>query len=73
MSPMGDSAGRSSGNRTGAGARRRNTQRERALIDPPWAEQAINPPYSRAFRLLCLVAFLAPLGALLTAALLLLG
>jgi hypothetical protein len=33
---MGDSGGRSRGNRTGEGARRRNTQRERALVDPPW-------------------------------------
>jgi hypothetical protein len=32
---LGSSAGRSSGNRTGDGARRRNTPRERAQIDPP--------------------------------------
>lgn len=32
---MGNSAGRSSGNRTAREARRRATQRERALIDPP--------------------------------------
>lgn len=32
---MGKSAGRSSGNRTGEGARRRNTARERDYIDPP--------------------------------------
>lgn len=36
--PMGDSGGRSAGNRTGEGARRRNTPRERAQIDPPWDE-----------------------------------
>jgi len=34
--PMGDSAGRSAGNRTGVNALRRNTPRERAGIDPPW-------------------------------------
>lgn len=34
--PMGDSGGRSAGNRMGEGARRRNTPRERAQIDPPW-------------------------------------
>lgn len=36
--PMGDSGGRSAGNRTGENARRRNTPRERAQIDPPWDE-----------------------------------
>lgn len=40
MSPMGDSAGRSAGNRMGAGARRRNTPRERALVDPPFEPRA---------------------------------
>lgn len=35
MSPMGDSGGRSAGNRTGEGAKRRATQRERAYIEPP--------------------------------------
>lgn len=34
-SPMGSSAGRSAQNRTGRGARRRATPRERAAIDPP--------------------------------------
>lgn len=33
---LGDSAGRSARHRTGEGARRRNTPRERAQIDPPW-------------------------------------
>ena len=32
---LGDSAGRSRGNRLGEGAERRATQRERAGIDPP--------------------------------------
>lgn len=41
--PMGDSGGRSAGNRTGEGAKRRNTQRERAGIDPPWDE--VTPRY----------------------------
>lgn len=38
MSPMGDSGGRSAGNRTGTGAKRRSTPRERAGIDPPQDE-----------------------------------
>lgn len=33
---MGDSGGRSRQHRTGQGAKRRNTPRERSLIDPPW-------------------------------------
>lgn len=46
---LGSSAGRSSGNRKGDGARRRNTQRERAYIDPPMdlAELAEPPVQSR--------------------------
>jgi len=32
---LGRSAGRSAGNRTGEGARRRNTPRERAAVEPP--------------------------------------
>lgn len=42
---MGQSAGRSSGNREGRGARRRNTPRERALIDPPWDKDHVVPRY----------------------------
>lgn len=37
--PLGESGGRSAGNRTGEGARRRNTPRERAQIDPPWDQK----------------------------------
>ena len=36
---MGESAGRSAGNPTGQGARRRNTDRERAQIDAPFDER----------------------------------
>lgn len=35
---LGESAGRSAGNRTGTGANRRNTPRERAGIDPVFPE-----------------------------------
>lgn len=40
---MGRSAGRSAGNRTGDGAKRRNTQRERDYIDPPFEIQPEQP------------------------------
>ena len=36
---MGESGGRSTGNRTGAGAVRRSTQRQRSYIDPPPGEE----------------------------------
>lgn len=39
---LGSSAGRSSGNRMGEGARRKGTDRERAAIDPP-QDQMVNP------------------------------
>lgn len=41
---LGESAGRSARNRTGQGAERRNTPRERALIDPVFPE---GPPEVR--------------------------
>lgn len=41
---MGNSGGRSRGNRTGQGAERRNTPRERAAIDPVFPE---GPPEVR--------------------------
>lgn len=47
--PMGDSGGRSAGNRQGDGAKRRNTPRERADIDPPWD---IQPPPTIGERLM---------------------
>lgn len=39
---MGQSAGRSEGNRVGEGAIRRNTQRERAAVDPPWDHEPVS-------------------------------
>lgn len=48
MSPMGDSGGRSAGNRTGQGATRRSTPRERAGIDPPQDE--LEPAFPAAVR-----------------------
>jgi len=70
MSPMGDSAGRSAGHRMGAGAKRRNTPRERADIDPPHMIQPFRPAAARTerwaawgilvtFALIVLVAVLA--------------
>lgn len=44
---MGNSGGRSAGNRTGDGARRRNTPRERSYIDPPM-DQATEIIYREA-------------------------
>lgn len=42
---LGSSAGRSSGNRDGQGARRRATDRERAGIDPPLDQlEPVTPP-----------------------------
>jgi hypothetical protein len=41
---MGKSAGRSARNRTGEGAQRRNTPREREFIDPPFPD---GPPAVR--------------------------
>lgn len=70
---IGDSAGRSAGNRNGEGANRRNTQRERAHIDPVReqteevfltrrGEQVVN-----VLSMICIVAF-GCLGAILIAA-----
>lgn len=38
--PIGTSGGRSAGHPTGEGARRRNTPRERQLIDPPFDRES---------------------------------
>ena len=48
---LGDSGGRSAGNRVGEGARRRNTPRERAQIDPSWDHVVPrrDPAYTRYF------------------------
>lgn len=60
---IGESAGRSKGNRTGDGAVRRNTQRERADIDPVfepepphWSEQ-LTPLGKRMWDLLAIGSF----------------
>jgi hypothetical protein len=52
---MGDSGGRSAGNRTGDGAKRRATPRERAGIDPPQDElERAFPVALRAWRVYAL-------------------
>jgi hypothetical protein len=43
---MGSSAGRSQGNRTGEGAERRNTQREREDVDPVFPEGNFKAKFS---------------------------
>ena len=47
---MGDSAGRSKAHRTGEGAQRRYTERERLNVDPPWLVQppTVSVPMRRA-------------------------
>lgn len=55
---MGQSGGRSAGHRTGQGAVRRNTHREREYVEPPWEEQPPLPIYtSRGEKLLALAAY----------------
>ena len=44
---LGESAGRSARNRTAVNAKRRNTQRERAGIDPPFAPEPKPQPRYR--------------------------
>lgn len=46
MTPLGASGGRSRANRTGQGARRRATPRERELVDPPWDDPWVVPSRS---------------------------
>lgn len=61
--PMGDSGGRSAGNRIGEGARRRNTPRERAQIDPPWDEVVpryrLTPRGEKVFAIAAWVSWIA--------------
>ena len=54
---IGDSGGRSAGNRTGDGARRRSTPRERAQIDPPWDEPSRGEKWFTVAAWLSLIGF----------------
>lgn len=64
---LGDSAGRSAGNRTGEGARRRNTQRERAHIDPPWDDTVVRYQLTeRGEKLLTVLSWVAITLSLVT-------
>lgn len=55
---LGESAGRSAGNPTGRGARRKNTPRERSQIDPPFDERdQLIVEQARRIRTLRLILF----------------
>lgn len=56
MSPMGDSGGRSRGNRDGQGAVRRNTHRERTDVDPVWGDEPAEREARKIVRQVSLVA-----------------
>ena len=69
---MGDSAGRSQSHPKGDGARRRNTYRERELIDPPFDErdrqiQGLEKEVRTLRLFLVLMAILLVVGSLLWA------
>lgn len=60
---MGDSAGRSADNPIGQGARRRNTERERAQIDAPFDERDKRVlDQARSIRLLRMILAIVTIG-----------
>lgn len=61
---LGSSAGRSAKHRTGEGAIRRNTPRERQDIDPPWADDPVHLYSRRTEGVMAAVASVA-LGAIM--------